>query len=140
MIRKSKQKEAILRVVKRANSHPTAYRIYNQVREEMPNISLGTVYRNLKSLKQRGEILELSLADTSSRFDGNTQSHYHFRCEQCDRIFDMDGPMERKLNDGVVQKMTQFMNLTKSWYDLGMGFKVYRHRLEFYGLCKDCQS
>ena len=125
MPRKSKQKEAILRVVKGADSHPTAYWIYNQVREEIPNISLGTVYRNLKLLKQRGEISELGLAGTLSRFDGSTQSHYHFRCEQCDRIFDMDGPVEKELNGGVTQKM---------------GFKVYHHRLEFYGLCKDCQS
>lgn len=125
MARKSKQKEAILRVLKSTTSHPTADWVYEQVRKEIPNISLGTVYRNLKLLKQEGEILELDLASTQSRFDGNQQSHYHFRCEQCGRIFDVDEPVDKEIDERVAQKM---------------GFKVSHHRLEFRGLCKDCQS
>ncbi|MBE9501051.1 MAG: transcriptional repressor [Dehalococcoidia bacterium] len=125
MARKSKQKEAILRVLKSTTSHPTADWVYEQVRKEIPNISLGTVYRNLKLLKQEGEILELDLASTQSRFDGNQQSHYHFRCEQCGRIFDVDEPVDKEIDERVAQKT---------------GFKVSHHRLEFRGLCKDCQS
>jgi len=125
MIRKSKQKEAILRVVKGTNSHPTADWVYEQVRQEIPSISLGTVYRNLKLLKKEGEILELDFAGTLSRFDGITQNHYHFRCEQCGRIFDLDEPVDKTLDNRIARK-TDFM--------------VVNHRLEFYGLCKDCQS
>jgi len=125
MFRKSKQKEAILRVVKGTDSHPTADWVYEQVRREIPNISLGTVYRNLKLLKQEGEILELSLTGTLSRFDGITQNHYHFRCEQCGRIFDLDEPVNKTLDNRIAQKTD---------------FVVTNHRLEFCGLCKDCQS
>ena len=125
MARKSKQKEAILRVLKGTTSHPSADWVYEQVRREIPNISLGTVYRNLKLLKQEGEILELDLASTLSRFDGNSQDHYHFRCEKCGRVFDVDELVDKEIDDRVAQKT---------------GFKVSHHRLEFRGLCKDCQS
>ena len=124
MPRKSKQKEAILRVVKHTTSHPTAEWVYEQVRQEIPTISLGTVYRNLRLLKQDGEILELSLAGITSRFDGNAQNHYHFRCEQCGQVFDVNELPDKAMDDKVAQKT---------------GFKITHHWLEFRGLCKDCQ-
>ncbi len=125
MTRNSKQKEAILRVLKRTSSHPAADWVYQQVRKEIPNISLGTVYRNLKSLQQEGKILELDLAGTQGRFDAHTDNHYHFRCEQCGRIFDVDEPVDGESDKRVARNT---------------GFKVSFHRLEFRGLCKDCQS
>ena len=125
MERKSKQKEAIAKVLRGTTSHPTADWIYKRVKDDIPNISLGTVYRNLKLLKQEGQILELGLAGTISRFNGNAQNHYHFRCEQCGCIFDVDEPVDKEINERVAQKM---------------GFKVFDHQLEFRGLCKDCQS
>ncbi len=125
MTRKSTQKEAILRAVKGTRSHPTADWVYEQVRREIPNVSLGTIYRNLKSLKQEGEILELNFASTVSRFDGVIQNHYHFRCEQCGRILDLDEPVDKTLDNRIAQKTD---------------FVVSNHRLEFCGLCQDCQS
>ena len=126
MSRKSKQKEAILEVVKGTTSHPTANWVYDQVRREIPNISLGTVYRNLKLLKEEGQILDIALDGTLNRFDGNTQYHHHFICEQCGRVFDVisEEPMERAMVDRAAQRT---------------GFKVTQHRCEFRGLCKDCQ-
>ena len=124
MSRKSKQKESILRVLKGTNSHPTAEWIYEQVRGEIPNISLGTVYRNLRLLKKEGEISELDLAGTLSRYDGKTENHYHFRCERCGQVLDIDEPVRKELDKRVAEKM---------------GFMVFCHRLEFRGLCKDCQ-
>ena len=123
MPRRSKQKETILRVLKSTTSHPTAEWIYEQVKREVPNISLGTVYRNLRLLKQEGEISELDLAHTSGRFDGYTENHYHFRCEQCNRIFDVDEPVDKAVDSRVAQKT---------------GFQVNCHRLEFRGLCQEC--
>jgi len=123
--RKSKQKEAVLGVVKSTKSHPTASWVYEQVREEIPGISLGTVYRNLKMLKQDGEILELDLAGALSRFDGKTENHYHFRCEKCGRVFDLDEPVNEMINGEISRKT---------------GFRVTHHRLEFRGLCRDCQQ
>ena len=127
MSRKSKQKEAILGVVKGTTSHPTANWVYDQVRREIPNISLGTVYRNLKLLKEEGQILDIALDGTLNRFDGNTQYHHHLVCEQCGRVLDVisEEPMERAMVDRVAQRT---------------GFKVTQHRYEFRGLCKDCQS
>jgi len=124
MARKSKQKQAVLRVLNDTTSHPTAKWIYEEVRKEIPDISLGTVYRNLKLLKREGKILELDFT-TLSRFNGSIHNHYHFRCERCGGIFDADEPVDRVMDDRVAQKT---------------GFKVTHHRLEFRGLCKDCQS
>ena len=127
MVRKSKQRESILRVVKGTTSHPTADWVYEQVRREIPHISLGTVYRNLKLLKQDGVILELNFGNTLVRFDGNTQYHCHFICEQCGRVFDVscDERMERAMLGRIA---------------LRTGFRIATHRCELRGLCKDCLS
>lgn len=125
MLRKSKQKEAILRVLRGTTSHPTADWIYNEVRKEIPNISLGTVYRNLRLLCQGGEILQLDLCGALSRFDGRLDNHYHFRCANCGRVFDVDEPVDDNLNERVAGRT---------------GFQVLCHRLEFRGVCKECQE
>jgi len=124
MVRKSKQRDAIQRVLRSTNTHPTVQWIYDQVRHEIPNISMGTVYRNLKLLKKEGQIIELNLADALSRFDANEQNHYHFRCEQCGRVFDVDEPVNESLDKRIAEKT---------------GFKVSHHILEFRGICADCQ-
>ena len=124
MPKRSKQKEAILKVLRGTTSHPTADWIYDEVSKEIPNISLGTVYRNLKLLRESGEILEIDLSGTLSRFDGNSDNHYHFRCEKCGRVFDVDEPVNKELDERVAQKT---------------GFKISHHRLEFRGLCQECQ-
>jgi Fe2+ or Zn2+ uptake regulation protein len=125
MLRRTKQREAILKVLRGVNSHPTADWIYEEVRKEIPNISLGTVYRNLKLLRESGEILEVDLSGTFSRFDGNPDNHYHFRCEKCGHVFDVDEPVNKELDERVARKT---------------GFKISYHRLEFRGLCKECQK
>ncbi len=125
MRKKTKQKEAVLKVLRGTDSHPSADWIYNEVRKEIPNISLGTVYRNLRLLAQSGEILELDLCGTLSRFDARTDNHYHFRCERCGRMFDLDEPVDEEINMRVARKT---------------GFQVKCHRLEFRGLCSDCAS
>ncbi|MBI4186147.1 MAG: transcriptional repressor [Chloroflexi bacterium] len=124
MVRKTKQRDVILRVLLGTASHPTADWIYEQVRKELPHISLGTVYRNLNLLKLEGKILELDLADSLSRFDGYAREHYHFRCERCGHIFDVDEPADEEIDKRVARST---------------GFTVSCHRLEFRGLCWDCQ-
>lgn len=125
MLKKTKQKEVILRVLRSTTSHPTATWIYDEVRKEIPNISLGTVYRNLRLLKERGEILELELNGTASRFDARTDNHDHFTCEKCGHVFDIDEPVGQKFNGRVARKT---------------GFKISYYRLEFHGLCRECQE
>ncbi|MCX5998260.1 MAG: transcriptional repressor [Chloroflexi bacterium] len=125
MARKTKQREAILRVLKGTTCHPTADWIYEQVRREIPSISLGTVYRNLKLMEQEGEIMDLETPGTVNRFDGNSMNHYHFRCQACGRVFDIDEPVDDGLDERVSRRT---------------GFKVKYHRLEFAGICQECQQ
>ena len=119
------QREAILDILRNADSHPTADMIYEEVKKIIPHISKGTVYRNLNILREMGEIAELNLSGTVSRFEGKQGNHYHFRCEKCGRVFDLDEPVNVKLDKQVAEKT---------------GFKVSYHQLEFRGLCKDCQK
>ena len=122
--RRTKQKGAILRALRNTDIHPTANWIYKQVKQEIPNISLGTVYRDLKLLKRRGEIAELDYSGSLTRYDGNTGRHHHFHCQKCDRIFDIAEVVDSEI-DNLVAATT--------------GFEVSSHRLEFYGLCRDCR-
>jgi len=107
-----------------SEDHPRADWVYDQVRQEIPNISMGTVYRNLKSLVKSGDIRQLDIADGTTRFDGNTDNHYHFRCEECGHIFDLDEPVDQAISERVAENT---------------GFKVYRQRMELIGLCNACQ-
>ena len=70
-MRSSKQRDAVLAVVKAACDHPTADMIFERVREQIPNISLGTVYRNLALLESMGDVVKISTNADSDRFDGN---------------------------------------------------------------------
>jgi Fur family peroxide stress response transcriptional regulator len=123
--RQTKQREAILRLLRGTASHPTADQIYDQVRKEMPRISKGTVYRNLKVLREMGLVAELNLDGTVGRFEAKQESHYHFRCEECGRVFDVDEPVDKELDRKVA---------------LRTGLKISHHQLEFHGLCHDCQN
>ena len=78
MNKKSKQRQAILRVVRGTDTHPSAEWIYEHVREEIPSIGLATVYRNLRLLKDAGKIEELHGTKGTARFDANLSPHYHF--------------------------------------------------------------
>ena len=125
MHRDTKQRQAILDLLRGTTSHPTADWVYDEVRKVIPNISKGTVYRNLKILRDTGMISELDLNGTVSRFEARQDNHYHFRCEKCGRVFDLNEPVDTEL-DRRVAKNT--------------GFKISHHQLEFRGLCKDCQK
>lgn len=122
--RMTKQRRIILEELKKVSSHPSADEIFHLVRMKIPNISFGTVYRNLRILKKQGFLMELDYGKTFSRFDGNPQNHYHFKCIQCGKIFDVKEPVNRSLDRRISQEM---------------GFQVSCHRLEFYGKCKECQ-
>ncbi|MDN5293243.1 MAG: Fur family transcriptional regulator, peroxide stress response regulator [Eubacteriales bacterium] len=121
--RMTKQKKVILDILRSTKVHPSADWIYEQARRILPDISLGTVYRNLRLLREKGEILELSYSRDFSRYDGNPQNHYHFMCRKCGRVMDVDLPLMNELEEKVARLI---------------GGKVETHRLEFYGLCQDC--
>lgn len=124
--RMTKQRKTILKVLKNTDSHPTADSIYEEVKKEIPNVSLGTIYRNLNLLAEKGKITVINYANDQSHYDGNTENHYHFRCNNCGDVFDL----ELDLLDGNVNNKVE--NNTN--------FIVDNHRLEFYGLCPSCQN
>ena len=122
--RMTKQKRVILDVLKSTKSHPPADWIYIQARKVLPNLSLGTVYRNLNILRDMGEILELNYGSTLSRYDGNPQEHYHFVCEKCGAVLDVDIPVQKELEILAAQELEA---------------EIEHHRLEFYGVCRKCK-
>ena len=79
-LKRSKQRDAIVAFLKTRKDHPTADMVYHEIRQTIPNISLGTVYRNLSLLSDRGEILRLSCDGKTDRFDADIRPHYHFIC------------------------------------------------------------
>lgn len=88
MKNRSRQREAITRVLRSLDTHPTARQVYDLVRQEIPNISLGTVYRNLADLSANGDILSIGVGDGFEHFDGDTSPHIHLRCRKCGCIED----------------------------------------------------
>lgn len=123
--RNTPQRKVVLDELLAAPVHPTAAELYERVRQRLPRVSLGTVYRNLEVLHQDGMIRKLEFAGTETRFDGNLDPHYHVRCNACGDIVDV--------------------------YDLGpggapaqpdelAGFRIEGHRLEYFGICPDCQE
>ena len=125
MNRKSKQREAIIRVLRGTSSHPSAEWIYEQVKKQLPNIGLATVYRNLRLLKEAGEVSEMHTSNETARFDGNTDVHYHFRCDRCGKILDLREPIDATIETRIARST---------------GLNVTRHHLELGGLCLECQS
>jgi Fe2+ or Zn2+ uptake regulation protein len=119
----TRHRKAILTVLRNDCRHLTADEVHEEVRKSIPHISKGTVYRNLKLLREQGEIFELELAGAAARFEARTQRHSHFVCERCGGVFDLDTPCDTEL-DGCVEAST--------------GYHVDYHNLEFHGLCPDC--
>lgn len=122
--RLTRQREAILKMLRNNRSHPTADQIYDAIRKEIPNISKGTVYRNLQVLEDDEVISVLNINGTQSRYEVRQKSHYHIRCEKCGRVFDINEPVNTEIGKRIAERT---------------GFKVLSHQMEFWGLCKDCQ-
>lgn len=124
-LRNTKQREAIRENLIHRSDHPTADMIYSDIKEAYPNISLGTVYRNLAVLEELGEILKLPITDGSSRYDGNVQPHNHFICRKCGCVFDLD---DLDMSELKAQAQKSFDGTIEDC------------KISFYGLCKNCQG
>jgi Fur family transcriptional regulator, peroxide stress response regulator len=119
----SKQRDLILQILRSTKSHPTANWIYEQAKLQLPNISLGTVYRNLALLKQEGRIRELSWGSGTGQYDGDLRSHDHVCCTACGKVEDIP-PLGQGSESEAVEKL--------------MGYRIHAHRLEFFGTCPQC--
>ena len=118
----SRQREMILEILKNRFDHPTADQIYFLLREKLPKVSLGTVYRNLIFLEQEEQVQKIKL-DGPDRYDGNVSVHYHFKCTKCQCIIDVPIPVFEKIED-VAIKLTDL--------------NIQGHSIMFYGFCKNC--
>jgi Fur family peroxide stress response transcriptional regulator len=122
-VRMTPQRYAILEFMISSMDHPTADDIYKALGYRFPNMSVATVYNNLKLFVEAGLVRELTYGDDSSRYDANVTDHYHILCEQCSTIVDFDYP---RLSDIEEQAMRS------------TGFLIKGHRMELYGLCPEC--
>jgi len=120
------QRKIILEELRKMHDHPTADLIYERVRKRIPNISLGTVYRNLELLSSRGIIRRVDIAGRKRRYDAKTTEHAHIRCAICGRIVDVPGYEN-------IQKIAHEISLTT-------GFTLILSEAEFVGICPECQS
>ena len=122
----SRQRAAILSFLQSRKDHPTAETVYSSVKEAFPNISLGTVYRNLNQLAEAGMIAKHSFGVLGiDHFDYNTSPHYHFVCKCCYAVIDL--PIEHSDFAAINAEASE-------------GFDGMRqeHRLYFCGICKNC--
>lgn len=123
MLKYSRQREAIKNFLMTRHDHPTADVVYSNVRTEFPNISLGTVYRNLTLLADLGEISRLRVGDGVDHFDADTHPHYHFVCNECGSVTDLE-------TDGIDNVLE---TASRNFEGLVQGHVTY-----FYGLCPHC--
>jgi Fur family peroxide stress response transcriptional regulator len=123
LYRRSRQRERILALLRSTDVHPTANWIYSRMRKEFPDLSMGTVYRNIGILLQQGLINKIAFGSTFDRFDAHTTPHYHFICEKCDVVIDLDMPVDDTLNARVPESAHH---------------EVRRHEIEFFGVCAQC--
>ncbi len=122
-MKRSYQRDIILKVVMDSCDHPTAETIYNRVRCIIPNISLGTVYRNLNALADNGYIKRIGVSNNQDRFDKTITNHHHIRCIMCNNVNDI------------------FSDTAEGFYDkieLETKYKIISKDLVFEGICPNC--
>lgn len=122
--RKSKQREAILSNLRARFDHPTAAEIYDDVKREIPALSLGTLYRNLKFLCDTNEIISFSIGN-EEHYDANTAQHYHLKCGNCGRFYDLP---------------TLPIDVLEQFSLPNFKGKINSYSLIFYGICEECSQ
>ena len=120
------QRLAILKILAASTGHPSVDAIYKEVKALFPTTSLATVYKTVSLLKELNEVLELGFPDGSNRYDGyNPVPHPHAICMTCKKIMDPELMNIDELSEEMSRKT---------------GYKIFHHRLDFFGLCPDCQQ
>ncbi|MGG1555077.1 peroxide-responsive transcriptional repressor PerR [Paenibacillus ferrarius] len=122
-VRMTPQRHAILSYLLDSMTHPTADDIYRSLESKFPNMSVATVYNNLKVFIESGLVRELTYGDSSSRFDADMTDHYHAVCDVCGKISDFEFPRLSDMEQAAAEQT---------------GFRVGGYRLEVYGTCPAC--
>ena len=118
-MRNSKQRDLILDIINTSFTHPTAEAIYEIARNTLPNISLGTVYRNLDMLQSMGSIRRINLENSTYRYDRAKDNHAHFVCNECKNVYDIYEDLFKNLDEIC-------------------GNKILGYDIIFKGICKNC--
>ena len=121
----TRQRRVILDDLRKMHSHPTTDEIYIVVRRILPHISLGTVYRTLEFLTEKGFIKKLEFSGNQKRFDGNIKKHHHICCVCCNRVDDVPTKVFKE-----VECVTEYIQ----------GYKVIDFHFYFTGICEECSS
>jgi Fur family peroxide stress response transcriptional regulator len=120
------QRLAVLRALVQSPEHPSVEQVYEEVRRQHPMISRATVYKTVETLKGMGQVLELEFSGAGNRYDGRrVEPHPHLVCRGCGRIQDLELP-------GLMREATEVAQKR--------GYQLLSHRLDFYGLCPECQG
>lgn len=126
MPRYSYKREAILDCLRSTKSHPSADWVFSRLKPAIPDLSLGTVYRNLSRFKEQGVIMSVGVVNGLERFDANTLPHIHFVCEQCSSVIDLDSlEMPHEILDSAQAET---------------GAQICTCEINFRGVCKDCRE
>lgn len=121
----SKQRQLIYDTIMEEAVHPAADVIYAKLHKSHPELSLGTVYRNLNVLSEMGAIQKIDSGLKAERFDGRTDSHYHMICETCGKLFDVETNYQTDL---IAQAQKNTPHQLKT------------HNILFYGICEHCSK
>ena len=121
-----RKRDAILHYLRSVTDHPSAEKVFTQLKAEIPDLSMGTVYRNLNLFKQQGLAMSVATVKGVERFDGNTDPHVHFICQDCDAVIDL---MDIEIPDSL-----------KGVAEASSGGTVTECMLCFSGLCQDCKT
>jgi len=119
-----RKRDAILQYLQSVTDHPSAERVFTQLKAQIPDLSMGTVYRNLNLFKQQGLAVSVATIKGVERFDGNTDPHVHFICQECDAVIDL---MDMEIPESL-----------KSIAERSSGGQVAECQLCFTGICQDC--
>ena len=121
--KRSKKRERILEILLNTDRHPTAAWIYDQLKGEFSNLSMGTVYRNLNVLAEQDRARRIVCGSTFDRYDAKMEQHYHFICQKCRSIVDVEMRFDESLNERI--------NSTHRFNAVG-------HQIQFFGVCETC--
>lgn len=122
-LRHSKQRDRIYEYLCTSKEHPSAEMVYNDLRPEIPGLSLGTVYRNLKLLEELGQVRRVTTYQGTERYDACCGDHAHFLCQRCGLLHDLGGANSAAIRDAIV---------------LEEGFTLTKLDLTVTGLCPNC--
>ena len=121
-----KKRDAILESLRRSKAHPSAEMLFTQLKPQIPDLAMGTVYRNLTLFKQQGLVSSIATVDGVERFDGNTAPHVHFICTACNAVIDLDD-----------MQVPETLRQTAA---VCCGGQVEGCQLSFTGLCRECKK